>query len=64
EAFELSLYDLHRIVQNGFSMNARNFLIQDSENKRLRDYYNYLNAMLKNIKEWVFPSQDDQALKK
>ncbi|CAG8823889.1 39976_t:CDS:2, partial [Gigaspora margarita] len=43
---------------------ARNFLIQDSENKRLRDYYNYLNATLKNIKEWVFSSQDDQAPEK
>ncbi|CAG8857265.1 18114_t:CDS:1, partial [Gigaspora margarita] len=43
---------------------ARNFLIQDSKNKYLRDYYDYLNAILKNIKELAFPSQDDQVLEK
>ncbi|CAG8459366.1 27166_t:CDS:2 [Gigaspora margarita] len=64
--------DLRRIVQNGFNMSevdlikndARNFLIQHSKNKCLREYYNYLNATLKNIKESVLPSRDDQTLEK
>ncbi|CAG8835377.1 46548_t:CDS:2 [Gigaspora margarita] len=48
---------------------AKNFKTQDSENKRLRNYYDSLDAKLKYMKELVegkkLPSQlDNQELKK